>query len=1065
MFLLGIDQIFGASICDNSSFAIKDNVIVYTASGGVVVCTVEESQIKNQRFFCANYISKGPNVSGSSTNNGDYLSAYNYHSYISSSLKTDRFGYPKLLHPINISSSTSSSSSSSNLTNGASTINKGLGLGSNSVGFEDNLGLSGHGSINYGSGNTLGGISITGSSTNGHSSTRMRDKIRTITCVAISSNKKLLAVGESGYQPRILIYSLAEDSNDYPLAYISEHTFGLNCLSFSEDCKYLASLGVSSDAYLNIWKISNNSTTGNFNINLVGSNRCTSIVNNMIWQNDLIYTFGLRHIRVWKFERTEEDVFNKTLNVIKGKNALLGNLLNENFVDGFIVDTMNTAFFLSDTGFFCMLDLSQDTFTVEPVKKFSESISTFYIDVQNDLFWFADDDKNSLKSKKFSNILNSSSKFDLNDQLNCQNKRNSLVGILAGNGAGTGSPTARSSKSGVLTIRAANNSLQDPSLIYVSCNEINLYSIQSKKVAKLIEPVFKHICGLKRGTSNSLIFWSEYGEIAEILVENFRIKNVDTFNLISDESVENKLTAIELTCENELILGDRLGFLFIKDLTNNSYSYYTKAHESAINDITQITVNNYKFVITVSRDRTMQVFVKKIALLEKKINTKENTIEQDTSTGLYNNKSLEEESNWDLLETLTVHKANIIQTITYGNKFYACSADRTISVHKIEFDQDDFPYVVREKLLSVRTTPVKMEITDCENKSKVELVVSTNDKLVSVYNLKTLELQRNLKLYNELNSSLLLENFVILSDLDLILCTCSDKSIRTFSYSTGKLLTINWGHSGLIIGLQLGKDDGSQPDAKNTKNLISISNDGCLFRWKLGSDKEVSNFGDVTLKLEKLSLKSNGPILDEAKLLNSKVQRKVVKSKSVSNMRLHKSQSTTVLKTRPLNIDRGTKSPDAKKSSISVLSNDSHSSRSTSSLSSTRSKVLSSFTSIRGSKSEKRLSPLAADSPTQERPTLSLLERSTPKNGNRAGSVRQKTSTSSIVDDLVNSLRVFRNLHKSDALTDTEMQLVRHELFLTQKLFGDSEETNTNANLLETYSEELIKLVQKKLQV
>lgn len=110
-----------------------------------------------------------------------------------------------------------------------------------------------------------------------------RERIKAATCLSISKDGRFLAVGETGYTPRVLIFNIHE-STDIPLVILSEHTFGVTAVSFSPDGRYLATLGTPNDGFLFIWAISNNGAA-----RLHASNKCTSIIRGMTWiGNNLI---------------------------------------------------------------------------------------------------------------------------------------------------------------------------------------------------------------------------------------------------------------------------------------------------------------------------------------------------------------------------------------------------------------------------------------------------------------------------------------------------------------------------------------------------------------------------------------------------------------------------------------------------------------------------------------------------------------------------------------------------------------------------------------------------------
>ena len=107
-----------------------------------------------------------------------------------------------------------------------------------------------------------------------------RERIKAATCVALSPDGRFLALGETGYNPRVLIFSTAPDAlPDTPVAIIGEHTFGVSAVAWSTDSRYLATLGSSQDGYLHVFTV--NSRTGTARLHL--SNKCTSFVNALVW--------------------------------------------------------------------------------------------------------------------------------------------------------------------------------------------------------------------------------------------------------------------------------------------------------------------------------------------------------------------------------------------------------------------------------------------------------------------------------------------------------------------------------------------------------------------------------------------------------------------------------------------------------------------------------------------------------------------------------------------------------------------------------------------------------------
>ena len=95
---------------------------------------------------------------------------------------------------------------------------------------------------------------------------------------------------------------------------------------------------------------------------------------------------------------------------------------------------------------------------------------------------------------------------------------------------------------------------------------------------------------------------------------------------------------------------------------NNDYKilYQVKAHSSTINEIIYFTFSNHQICCSISRDRMIQIFICPI-----------------------------NETNWDLLQTIPIHNGNLLQIIHLQDKIYVCSLDRTISIHKLVFEEKE----------------------------------------------------------------------------------------------------------------------------------------------------------------------------------------------------------------------------------------------------------------------------------------------------------------------------------------------------------------------------------------
>ncbi|KAH6848291.1 quinon protein alcohol dehydrogenase-like superfamily [Chaetomium sp. MPI-CAGE-AT-0009] len=211
-----------------------------------------------------------------------------------------------------------------------------------------------------------------------------RERIKAATCLALSRDGRYLAVGETGYAPRVLLFNLQDASSDVPLVAISEHTFGVKAVAWSPDTKYLASLGAANDGFLYLWKV--DSRTGA--VKLFQQNKCTAFVKGMVWMGSSVITLGVRHVKVWRVEEGLDAAPVKTKfsnegaaptplpaqKPLPGRNILLGSMLDETFSCAFPISD-EKAIICSETGSVCLLDDTNKQMKLSKVAEVDFSIT------------------------------------------------------------------------------------------------------------------------------------------------------------------------------------------------------------------------------------------------------------------------------------------------------------------------------------------------------------------------------------------------------------------------------------------------------------------------------------------------------------------------------------------------------------------------------------------------------------------------------------------------------------------------------------------------------------------
>ncbi|CCH46292.1 putative WD repeat-containing protein [Wickerhamomyces ciferrii] len=716
---LSIDRIYGTSSNNQLNIATSTNLIAYIASGGVVVARIDKetgSLSSDQRFFCAYNASIGTN------NNSNSANAYlNLIQPQQSQDERDQYGNLKLSNTITISNDTAVS-------------------------------------------NQLGDLSL-----NSSSPARQIQKIKAITCVAISPDEKLLAIGETGSQPRILIFSLAPDSNDFPILSLTEHNFGILALKFSPNSKYLLSVGVNHDSFLYLWKLNGPNTS------IVGANRCTSQINGILWLDNQFVTYGIRHIKIWKFEEFE------TKSMIDGKNVILGDFLNGNFVYA-TGDDIDDLLLLSASGELCKYEPASNVLSVRHT--FSEDdgiIGSVFKDSFNGKLWIGSDHIHSLDlgdfhaelTKNFDKSLESPTKAKFDPKI------------------------------------SAIDQISEEYLIFLTSDEeIQLFETKTSQTRHLIDIVSKSISGVKIASNGQLVSWTKEGVVKVINKETLDISLLA--NVIIEELpnkvISNHVTALDLTQDGGVIVGDAYGTISIFD-SDSKLVFSTPSHEFTINGLTYFTIDKFEIIVSIGRDRMIQVLAKRI---ENEDGSKDEVPENDEIT-----------YEWSVFQTLDDHRGNLLNLKYNDNKIFVSSADRSISIHNFNIDPEQGLVITKEKTISVKSSPLAMTL------HKGDLIIATNDKNITVYNGETYESTKSFKLYDHDNETLLIDNLQITQD-NLLICSCSDKSIRAFNFLNNKQVSVNYGHSESISELVL----------VSPTHLISLSNSGCLFAWSLHSKQQ-----------------------------------------------------------------------------------------------------------------------------------------------------------------------------------------------------------------------------------
>ena len=201
-----------------------------------------------------------------------------------------------------------------------------------------------------------------------------------------------------------MLFSTALDSpSDVPLSVLTDHSFGVQSLAFSNDSKWLCSLGNSFDGFLLLYTV--NPKKGS--IKLHSSNKCSN-VSNIAWMGQSVITIGARHVKVWRVDKMQTvspskgpfDLASSSAalpgspgpKTFSGRNCLLGSLLDATFTCITPI-TDSKAILCTAQGDICLLDDSDKSQKLEKVAQMAFSIQCAYYDETRRLVWVGGKDQ------------------------------------------------------------------------------------------------------------------------------------------------------------------------------------------------------------------------------------------------------------------------------------------------------------------------------------------------------------------------------------------------------------------------------------------------------------------------------------------------------------------------------------------------------------------------------------------------------------------------------------------------------------------------------------------------
>lgn len=618
-----------------------------------------------------------------------------------------------------------------------------------------------------------------------------RERIKAATCLSLSRNGKYLAVGETGYNPRVLIFNLQDASSDTPLVSISEHAFGVRSVAWSPDSRYLASLGSANDGFLYVWKIDPRTGAAR----LFQQNRCTSYVRDMVWLGNSLITLGVRHVKMWKIEEgaatspTKSKFLSESVSLtpasqktLPGRNVLLGNLLEATFtcagVDG------KKLLICTEAGDVCIFDDDDRQMKLVKVLNLGFSITSIVI-------WgkvaYVGGKEGHFATLEVDGIMDGKESSVLSTTMTSQ-------GVIAMGFLTQKLVTIDSNHSIDIwnLARLPGDKAEAGSHITLPGHGEAIVGIQPLQKPNRMDAAFVTWSG-----SGIVAFWDLEGCVKSLI----HIP-VDTSEQDAEMGLLNQMTCARVSKYGKLLMtADRQGVLRVTDMATSECLLDTKAHSADCLCISIYEDDTKLLMACCGRDRTAQLFHRN--------------------------------SYGDIEHFQTIDfNSKVVQVLIPSNdKVLTCSMDRTLQVHDIltKEDEPDVLAAVSSRVITLKASPTSMTM----GQDSQTVFVSFLDRSVCQFDITTGRQVSIFKCMDEGGT----ESAVLDSlshgqwppkDMDFLLGTSNtDKSIRIYDANSGAFLDREWGHTESINGVCLIDDD------DGTRKVASVGSDATVMIWTL----------------------------------------------------------------------------------------------------------------------------------------------------------------------------------------------------------------------------------------